>query len=435
MNVRQRASTHPIATTAARKDVRSAVRWPQKQRGFALVMVLLLSIISLSIALFAAVGSRTEMSLAHNDLLVKQALNAAEAGVAHAARVISNHAVPDDELAANSGGVCSGNGVGNSSAGIATIGSVVQLNGVCYRFRQFGPDESDGYYLFVSDNHDEGAAADDPFHDKDYVVRVTSVGVVGTAVRTIRVTLTGQSAFGFFGINKVKLSGGAQTDSFVGTYSAGTAQNTSRVGSNADIDMSGGSTKIGGDALAGGTVSTSGGSSVTGMRSNGAAPQTFPVVADCSPYSVNSGVTPSSAYNVSTGKLNMSGGGTIALAPGTYCFSEVTLSGGSTLTITGMTTLNVTGKFDSSGGSVSNTTHDAFQFKVNVSGATDAKISGGSDSYMTLYAPGSDVDVSGSSDYYGSIIGKTLTASGGSALHQQKNPSDLWAMSATHEVR
>ena len=131
----------------------------------------------------------------------------------------------------------------------------------------------------------------------------------------------------------------------------------------------------------------------------------------------------------------MSGGGTIALAPGTYCFSEVTLSGGSTLTITGMTTLNVTGKFDSSGGSVSNTTHDAFQFKVNVSGSTNVKISGGSDSYMTLYAPGSDVDVSGSSDYYGSIVGKTLTASGGSGLHQQKNPSDLWAMSATHEVR
>ena len=406
-----------------------------KQRGFALLLVLLLSVISLAIGLYAALGSRTEMALAHNDLLVKQALSASLAGIQHAARAISTHSTPDDELASNSGGVCTGNGVGNSSSGMATIGNEVLFNGACYRFRQLGPDGSDGYYVVVSDNHDEGAAADDPLHDKDRTIRVTSVGVVGTAIRTVRVTLTGKSDFGFFGTLKVTMSGGSTSDSFTGAYSAGTAQSQSKVGSNGDIKLSGGSTQIRGNALAGGAVTTSGGSNVTRTTTNSAPAQSFPLVLACSPFSNNTGITPSSSYNSTTGNLNMSGGGTIALAPGTYCFDDVTLSGGSSLIISGPTTLNITGKFNGSGGSVSNTTLDAFNLKVNVSGGADVKMSGGTNAYMVLYAPESDVDVSGSSPYFGSIIGKTLTASGGSFLHQQKNPDDLWTMSATHEIR
>lgn len=406
-----------------------------KQRGFALLLVLLLSVISLAIGLYAALGSRTEMSLAHNDLLLKQALNVAEAGIQHAARAISNHATPDDELASNSGGACNANGVGNAGSGIATVGSAVALNGGCYRFRALGPDESDGYYLVVSDNHDEGTATDDPLRDKDFTLRVTSVGVVGTAIRTIRVTLIGKTDFGFFGMDELKMSGGSISDSFIGTYSAGTAQPQSKVGSNGEVRLSGGSTQIRGDALAGGTVGTTGGSSVTGTSTDGAPAQNFAPVASCSPFSNNTGISPSSAYNSSTGKLEMSSGGTVTLTPGIYCFSEVKMNGGSSLTVSGPTVLNVTEKFDASGGSVSNTTGDAFKLKVNVSGSGDVKISGGSEAYMMIYAPLSQIDVSGSSPFFGSIIGRTLTASGGAFLHQQKDPNDLWTLSATHEIR
>ena len=397
------------------------------QRGFALLLVLLLSVISLAIGLYAALGARTETSLAHNDLLVKQAWHAAEAGAYHAARVISNRSNADDELASNSGGTCTAAGLGNGPSGLATIGQTAQLNGVCYRFREFGPDTGDGYYVVVTDNRDEGAAANDPLSDKDQTIRVTSVGVVGTAIRTIRMTLTAPSVFGFFSLDEIRLTGGSYIDSYVTPYSAGTATRQAKVGSNGDIRLNGSTTNIGGNAFAGGTVSTGTGS-VSGTITNGADPQTFPPVPRCSPYSNNAGISPASAYNSTTGRLSISG--SVTLAPGTYCFDDVI--GGGTLNTSGPTILNITGRFDAG---VANSARDAYDLQVNINGGGDVRITGGGEAYMVLYAPDSDVDVHGHGDYFGTIIAKTINATGGSGLHQQLNSSILWKMSGGHEIR
>jgi Tfp pilus assembly protein PilX len=75
---------------------------------------LLLVLVSLGIGLLSATASRTELRIAHNEVLDQRALAVAEAGVMHAKKLIAN-ATFDEALAANATGVCAavtGYGVG-----------------------------------------------------------------------------------------------------------------------------------------------------------------------------------------------------------------------------------------------------------------------------------------------------------------------------------
>jgi hypothetical protein len=396
-----------------------------RQRGFALILVLILSIIAVTIGLFSALGSRTEMSLAHNDLLVKQALSAAEAGVAHAARLISTHAVPNDELAQDGGGVCTAWGIGNAASGIAAIGSVVDLNGGCYRFRQFGPDQSDGYYIVVEDNKDDGVT-DAPHDDKDNTLRVSAIGVAGTAMRRVGASMTAPPTYGFFGIDSVSLTGSSGIDSYTGpTYTApGEVPGAGKVGSNGNIELNGNS-GIGGNATAGGIIDDKHGG-VTGAKVPSAPPQTFAPVASCAPYSSSSGITGS--YNASTGAL----GNNVTIAPGTYCFSSI--GGSLTINPPGPVTINLTSG-GLSDGPINAPPGDAINLRVNVSGSGSMKFTSSHVLMgMVLYAPGYDVQFNGG-NFYGSIVAKSLDLRGNASLHHQRWSTALWLMSATHEIR
>ena len=80
----------------------------------------------------------------------------------------------------------------------------------------------------------------------------------------------------------------------------------------------------------------------------------------------------------------MSGGGTATLANGTYCFHNVTVSGGSTLIINGPVMMNVTGKFTDSGGSLQNTSYIPANLQVTSSytGSNGVTVSGTSATYI-----------------------------------------------------
>jgi hypothetical protein len=93
----------------------------------------------------------------------------------------------------------------------------------------------------------------------------------------------------------------------------------------------------------------------------------------------------------------------------------------------------MTGKWDSSGGSVTNSTNDPNNLQVNSSAATQVNLSGGSGAWMNVYAPAADIIFSGASSFYGSFIGKTVTASGGSQIHQAGVTGAK--LSAWHEVQ
>jgi len=104
----------------------------------------------------------------------------------------------------------------------------------------------------------------------------------------------------------------------------------------------------------------------------------------------------------------------------------------------------VTGEAKLSGGSIANTTLNASNLKLfsSLNAPTDTNgvvVSGGTSTYMSVYAPDTVVTVSGTSDFYGSLIGYLVKPSGGSKIHfDQASASVLGtgvALSAWHEVR
>jgi len=150
-------------------------------------------------------------------------------------------------------------------------------------------------------------------------------------------------------------------------------------------------------------------------------------------------------YTPSTGALNIQGGNTGTLAGGTYCFSTITVGGGSILSVSSAVNLYVTGEAKLSGGSIANTTLNAANLKLfssynapgDVNGVT---VSGGTQSYMAIYAPDTEVTLSGStSSFYGSVIASGVIPQGGIKVHYDQALAAVLGSGATlsawHEVR
>lgn len=228
----------------------------------------------------------------------------------------------------------------------------------------------------------------------------------------------------FVGLNFVTISGGSYTDSYnssSGAYSAGSAGQKGHVCSNAGITLSGGSV-VKGDAHPGTGYSVSGGSFVTGSTTPLTAALSEPAVDFGNAATVNDNSTvPNSTHKKdpldSKGNYTLSGGDSASLFPGTYYFTTLTLSGGSTVSITGKTIIYVTGNVNISGGSILNTTSLPKNCELYCTG-TKVVLSGSSQWSGVVYAPTADITRSGgSSDFFGMAVGKSLTLSGGGGCH------------------
>jgi len=435
------ARLRPASSSGRRANGRGA----RRERGSALVVVLLVIGALSYLSVMGARSARTELQVAEKDVQAKQALSVAEAGVNHAYNLIKSSSGFTNELSS-----------GGTGGTLTNLGSVVALDGQNYRFLAFGGGSSDGYYVRAVDDYDETSGANDPTIDKNNRIYLVSRGRVGSAERVVTAAVGGVSKFPYalFGDRFITLSGGSQTDSFdsrVGPYNALTAGSKGSVRSNDSsnsIDLSGGSTAVHGDAIAHGTVTTSGGATVTGTSTDGAPTMSFPAVPDCyvangNHYSSASGITGGS-YNPSTGVLNASGGGAISLANGTYCFHTITLSGGSTLSVSGPVTLDVNGAVNISGGSVVNTTNLAsnLQLYSSLNDPTNNNgvvLSGGSATYMVVDAPTTGLTFSGGlSTFYGAVVAAAITNSGGVHVHYDEALFGILssvAVSSWQEVR
>jgi phage baseplate assembly protein gpV len=245
---------------------------------------------------------------------------------------------------------------------------------------------------------------------------------------------------GVIGLQKITISGGLSLvdsyDSSIG-YPASQSSDATLI-SNVSIVTSGGA-DVDGSFISGGSVNVGSGTTVDGdvyyettLSNSGFItgaiyhqafdPIVAPIPAPCGSYTQNPAtwITGAYTYDAAKGKLTVSGGGMATMAAGSYCFSEVTVSGGSTLAFSGAVEINVTGKFTDSGGSVQNPSLIPFNLQVSSSytGSNGVTVSGSSATYMSIYAPGTGVTVSGGGPFYGSLVGKTLTISGGSSVHQ-----------------
>jgi hypothetical protein len=392
------------------------------ESGLALPATLLVVVMVLALGAIGLQSSSIGLKISSNHLRGSQALGLAEAGIEHAlALIVADADGFNDELASS--------GTGGA---LSALGSVVSVQGRSYRFHSTAAG-GDGYYVRAEDNYDEKAGADDPTADVDSSIKLVARGRVGGAERVVEVVIGGKPMFPYTVWTEVhvKISGDGLVDSYdsrVGPYVA-PGSSSGDIYTNGFINLSS-STTVWGDASAGSTVTTSGSAMVMGTTTQNADLLSFDAVAPCGPpYSSGVGISGigSWSYDAASGKLNGSGGASITLANGIYCMSDVVLSGGSLLNVNGPVQLWLTGKFDSSGGGVTNNTAIASNFLLFVSGSGTVKVSGGGLAYMAIHARNSAVTFSGGSDFWGAVIAQQLDNTGGTSFHYDEALGGLLA--------
>ena len=265
--------------------------------------------------------------------------------------------------------------------------------------------------------------------------RVISTGTTSSKGKAVIEALFGNNPrypCAFCSQADITIGGGGITDSFdssQGTY-AQTVSSHGDLRANTNIRLQGNNTTVKGNATAGPAPGYSvnvGQGTVTGTISN-ADPQYFPPVHVCGPpYKQDtSGISPAGVYSTSNGQLQSSGAA-IVLAPGTYCFSSVQITGGGSLTVQGdpgctscAVHVYVTGDSSFSGQGIINTTLNPANLRIFSSFSSSSQgisLTGGSEAYAAVYAPNAYVKFSGGSDFYGSAVGNGVDDIGGTNIH------------------
>jgi Flp pilus assembly protein TadG len=260
--------------------------------------------------------------------------------------------------------------------------------------------------------------------------------VLGTHTTDVTATAIGFGDRGlcgpFIGIEGVTVGGGIYTDSYdsyTGAYDPLDYNYLGSLCSDGDITV-GGNVEVNGDVRAGegDTVTLNGGSSdISGELGNRVTPLDLPPV-DATAASItndNDGLPtykpPMSGWikplNAGTGDFTLQGGAEYNIPPGTYYFHDFKMVGGSILNISGPTKIYLTGNFDREGGAIiNNNTQLASNLTFFMTGG-DAHISSDNVFYGTFYAPNTDIFYAGTADFYGAMVGKTLTIQGDATGH------------------
>lgn len=283
------------------------------------------------------------------------------------------------------------------------------------------------------------------------VWRVISRGTSQGEVRRVEAVyqLTPQSAFqwSLFGSQQVNVSGNAQTDSY-----------DSRLGPYSDPGNKAQNGDVGTNATTPGGITVSGSIFIEGQVAVG------PNVPD--PTSVVTGYTPAfitgnpkvvSQSNpfpmplvtvpagLTCSDLTIQGNTTTTLSPtggplgnGTYCYCNLTLSGGSTLTASGSVTVYLTGQLVASGNStvgIPATPKDMLFLMDSTAGALlqHGTLSGSTQFYGAVYGPQATITMSGNADVYGSIVGKQINVTGSATIHYDEGLADLTTVSNLYQ--
>ena len=248
-----------------------------------------------------------------------------------------------------------------------------------------------------------------------------------SAIARAKISVCGQ----IVGLDRVSMSGSSYTDSYIsnnGFYSPGTARNNGHVCCNGPIVMSG-STQIRGNAHPGPGFAVLGTQNVTGNMEPLSEPLYYPPVdtGDAATNNNNGNIPTSQNGRVvvdGSQRFVLSGGDRVELPPGIYYFSQIIMTGSSVATLTGATVIYVTGNCNISGSSIVNPSRKPSELQLYVMGANCA-ISGPSDFHGVVYAPSARVVRSGTSDYFGMIIGRDVVLSGSGGVHADESLGTL----------
>jgi len=207
---------------------------------------------------------------------------------------------------------------------------------------------------------------------------------------------------GFVGADSISMSGTVFTDS----YAPGsvTPQAHGDVFTNGTLGMSNSAT-VKGNASAG-SFNIAGSAVITGTRTTVTTPTTF------MPISLPAGLP-------DLGSINPSGTVTLT-GPGSFKIKDLTVSASNTLYVdnsTGPVTLYITGQMQIKGGTVNVADPNPENFAVYVASIKDAALSSDATFNGVVYAPTSNVTLSGKGNFFGSFVGKNMKASGESKVH------------------
>ncbi|MBI4342235.1 MAG: hypothetical protein HY599_02585 [Candidatus Omnitrophica bacterium] len=261
--------------------------------------------------------------------------------------------------------------------------------------------------------------------------------------------LTPQSVFQFalFGDQQVNVSGSAVTDSYdssAGAYDPDDPSHNGDVGTNAT--NSGGVT-VNGSIFVDGQVAVGPDVSdpvsvVTGYDpafiTGGTDPpsDTQDVVAQGVSFPMPSVVVP---VGLTCNDFEVSSNDTVTLPPGTYCYQNLTLQGGGTLTASGDVTIYITGLYIARGNSTTGVPSNPKSMLIMMAPTGDATIeqgtiTGSTGFYGALYAPDSTINVTGNAEVYGSIIAERVNVSGSAAIHYDESLQTVTQISNLHKV-
>jgi len=135
--------------------------------------------------------------------------------------------------------------------------------------------------------------------------------------------------------------------------------------------------------------------------------------------------------------IKISSGSILTLTPGIYNINSINESGQGQILLApdpvthlyGQVTINVAGNntnqpIDLTGGGAVNPSLNAAYLTINYAGTDNVSMTGGSQSAVVMNAPNAPVKLTGNADFFGSIIGATITDTGSGAIHYDRNLSN-----------
>jgi hypothetical protein len=126
------------------------------------------------------------------------------------------------------------------------------------------------------------------------------------------------------------------------------------------------------------------------------------------------------------GNVRLSGGSTLHLRAGTYNLNSFVLTGNSNVIVdSGPVVFNLDGDdvatvVDLTGGTTTNLSFDPTRFQINYRGSGNIMLNGGTAASALVYAPRAALSLSGGANFYGSLLGASVTISGGTRVHYDR---------------
>ena len=215
------------------------------------------------------------------------------------------------------------------------------------------------------------------------------------------------------------------------------------MGSNGNLSFAGSGTAVNGttsSAVAGiGACNQGNGISTAGGATYGTPAliptQSLPVPPQPNPLPPTKGQNINSSQVLAPGTygdLKIQGGAVVTLPGGTpgnpavYTMNSLSLAGGASLVVNGPVVINIAGvgqqnPIDFTGGSFQNNTYVPGDFVMNYGGTNNISVQGGSAAYAVINAPKANISFSGGSNFYGQVIGGTITDTGGTNIYYDKS--------------